>query len=134
MICDQRANAVQGRWYGAIAGGAGATQIYCAGSGTERFAIRPSSVLAFKLIITARDDVANEVAMYTVSDGLIKRDAANNTVLVSCTVVTVYEDDAAWGVTVTADDVNAVLIITVTGDGANPTRWVARLDGVETHF
>ena len=131
---DQENNVVQGRWEGELAGGAGATEIFCAGQINQRFTIRPNSVLAFKMTIVARDNVANEVAMYTVEDGLIKRDGANNTVMVNCTVTVVHEDDAAWACAVTADDVNEALIITVTGDGVNITQWAAVMNGVETHF
>jgi len=108
--------------------------MFCGGRANERFTIRASSVLAFTMLITARDNVANEVARYSVSDGLIKRDSAGNTTLLAATVVTDYEDDAGWDVAVTADDTNEALIITVTGDGANPTQWAAVMDGVETHF
>lgn len=131
---DQENNVVQGRWEREIAGGAGATEIFCAGQANQRFLIRANSVLAFEMIIVARDNVANEVARYSVHDGLIKRDGANNTVMVNCTVVVDYEDDAGWDCAVTADDGNEALIITVTGDGANITQWAAVMNGVETHF
>lgn len=130
---DQENNITQGGWEGQIAGGAGATEIYT-GYGTSRFTIRASSVLAFTMIITARDNTADEVARYSVNDGLIKRDGANNTTMVLCTVNTDYEDDAAWDCSVTADDANEALIVTVTGDGANITQWVAVMNGVETHY
>jgi len=86
------------------------------------------------MIIVARDNVANEVARYSVKDGLIKRDGADNTVMVLCTVVVDHEDDAGWACAVTADDGNEALIITVTGDGVNITQWAAVMNGVETHF
>lgn len=131
---DQENNVVQGRWEGELAGGAGATEIFCAGQANERFTIRPSSILAFDMVIVARDNVANEVARYSVHDGLIKRDGANNTVMVLCTVTVDHEDDAGWDCAVTADDANEALIITVTGDGVNITQWAAVMNGVETHF
>ena len=131
---DQENNVVQGRWERQLAGGAGATEIFCAGQTNYRFTIRPNSVLAFDMIIVARDNVANEVARYSVHDGLIKRDGADNTVMVNCTVTVDHEDDAGWDCAVTADDANEALIITVTGDGANITQWAAVMDGVETHF
>ena len=129
----QKNNVVQGRWAGATANDT-PLEIFCAGEASWQFTIRPNSVLAFKMTIVARDNVANEMAMYTVADGLIKRDGVGNTVMVSCTVTVVHEDDAAWDVAVTADDVNEALIITVTGDDTNPTQWAAVMDGVETHF
>ena len=131
---DQENNVVQGRWEGQLAGGVGATEIFCGGQANQRFTIRASSVLAFEMIIVARDNVANEVARYSVHDGLIKRDGANNTVMVNSTVVVDFEDDAGWDVAVTADDGNEALIITVTGDGANITQWAVVMNGVETHF
>lgn len=130
---DQENNAVQGRWSGDTATAA-PVEIFCGGKPNARFTIRPSSVLAFDMIIVARDNVANEVARYSVHDGLIKRDGANNTVMVLCTIVVDHEDDATWGVAVTADDANEALIITVTGDATNPVQWAAVMNGVETHF
>lgn len=129
----QKNNVVQGRWSASIAGGAGATEILCAAIASERFTIRPSSHLAFRITVVARDNVANEGAMYTF-EGLIKRDAAGNTVMSVCNKTVVHEDDATWDCAVTADDTNEALIITVTGDGTNPVQWAAVLEGVETHF
>jgi len=130
---DQENNVVQGRWARATANDT-PIEMFCAGVNAQRFTVRASSALAFTMKIVARDNVANEVARYSVSDGLIKRDAAGNTTMVNCTVVTDYEDDAAWDVAVTADDTNEALIITVTGDADNVVQWAAVMDGVETHF
>ncbi|MBA7637528.1 hypothetical protein ES703_45173 [subsurface metagenome] len=129
----QKNNVVQGRWSGSTANDTPA-EIFCGGVANERFTIRPSSALAFRLIIVARDNVAGEVARYSVRDGLIERDAAGNTTMVLCTVTVDHEDDATWDVAVTADDGNDALIITVTGDADNPVQWAAVMDGVETHF
>lgn len=130
---DQENNVVQGRWEKETANDT-PVEMFCAGQANARFTIRAQSALAFRMMIVARDNVGNEVAMYTVSDGLIKRDGANNTVMVNCTVTVVHEDDATWDVAVAADDTNEALIITVTGDDTNPVQWAAVLDGVETHF
>ena len=130
---DQENNVVQGRFERTTTD-ATPVELWCAGQANARFTIRASSVLAFTMLIVARDNVADEVARYSVADGLIKRDAANNTTMVACTVVADYEDDAGWAVAVTADDTNEALIITVTGDATNPTQWAAVMDGVETHF
>ena len=97
------------------------------------FTIRASSHLAFRITVVARDNVANEGAMYTF-EGLIKRDASNNTVLSVVTKVVVFEDDAGWDCNVTADDTNESLKIEVTGDGSNITQWAAVLEGGETHL
>ena len=109
-------------------------ELWCGGFTNRRFTIRPSSVLVFKILITARDNVSGDCAAYKV-EGAIKRDAAGNTVMLLAAVITViHEDDAAWNVAVAADDTNEALVITVTGDDTNITQWAARLDGVETHF
>ena len=130
---DQENNVVQGRWERELAGGAGATEIFCGGQANARFTVRASSHLAFRITVIARDNVANEGAMYTF-EGLIKRDGANNTVLSVCNTTIVHEDDATWDCAVTADDTNEALIITCTGDGTNITQWAAVMNGVETHF
>ena len=128
----QKNNVVQGRWSKATAD-ATPVEMFCGGVASQRFTIRAKSALAFKINVVARDNVAGHVAMY-LFEGLIKRDASNNTVLSICNKTIIYEDDAAWDVAVTADDTNEALIITVTGDGTNPTQFAAVLDGVETHF
>ena len=66
---------------------------------------------------------------------VIKRDGSNNTAMATAATVTeVVDESGDWSVAVTADDTNEALIITVTGDATNTVQWVARLDGVETHF
>lgn len=130
---DQENNVIQIRWARELAGGAGATEIFCGGVANKRCTIRASSALSFELQVVARDNTANEVARYSF-EGLIKRDGANNTVLSWSIGGADYEDDASWDCVISADDVNEALKITVTGDGTNITQWAAVLDGVETHF
>jgi hypothetical protein len=111
-------------WTGSTANNA-PTELCC-------LTIRAKSALAFAMKIVASNNTADEVAMFTVSDGLIIRDSANNTTLVSGTVVTVYEDDASWDVAIAADDINEALIIIVTGDAVNTVQWAVVMDKVET--
>lgn len=129
----QKNNVVQGRWSKTTTD-ATPVEMFCAGYSTSRFTIRASSALAFRMTIVARDNVAGHVAMWTVADGLIKRDDADNTVIVTCTVVEVADESTDWAVAVTADDVNESLKIEVTGDPANPTQFAAVMEAVETHF
>jgi len=104
------------------------------GQAGERVLIRASSVLAFTILISARDNVSGDCAAYKV-EGAIKRDGSNNTSLLTpATITPIHEDDASWDVAITADDTNEALVITVTGDADNIVQWAARLDGVETHF
>jgi len=107
--------------------------IFCGGVNLQRLTVRASSVLSFTIQVTARDNVSGDCAVYHFKGG-IKRDGSNNTTLLTTTKDVVHEDDASWDCAVTADDTNEALIITVTGDATNAVQWVARLDGVETHF
>jgi len=132
-VSTQKNNVVQGRWAKATAN-ATPIEMFCGGIANQRFTIRAISALAFTMKIVARDYVAGHVAMWTVADGLIKRDAANNTTMVTCTVVEVADESTDWTVAVTADDTYESLKITVTGDPTNPTQFAAVMDGVETHF
>jgi len=109
-------------------------EMLCGGVAAKRIDIRASSVLAFTGLVVARDNVAGHGAAYKI-EGVIKRDASNNTAMIGAATVTVIqEDDASWDVTVAADDTNEALVITVKGDATNITKWAARIDGVETHF
>lgn len=64
--------------------------------------------------------------------GLIRRDGANNTVLVGYTTkTTIAEDDATWDVTASADDTNEALNITCTGGSGDTVRWVATINLTE---
>ncbi len=109
-------------------------ELLCAGLSGQRLLIRPSSVLAFQALIVARDNVAGQGAAYKV-EGVIKRDASNNTALIGTPTVTVIqEEDSAWNLTVAADDTNEALVFTATGDASNPTQWACVVTGVETHF
>ena len=99
----------------------------------NRFTIKVESALAFQIKVVAKDEVDNHVAMYTF-EGLIKRDAVGNTVMSVCNKTVIHEDDAAWDCDVTANDVQEAILITVTGDDTNPTKWAAVLEGVEVIF
>jgi len=105
----------------------------CAGQSAKYCTVRASSALTFKIMVTARDNTTGDCAAY-LFDGLIKRDASNNTTLCVCNKTVEWEDDATWDCDVTADDTNEAITITVTGDASNTVQWTARLDGVETHF
>jgi len=130
---DQENNITIGGWEGSTAN-ATPTEIYCGGTANQRFTVRASSVLVFTIHIGARDNTSGDCAAYEFK-GAIKRDGAGNTAIMGTVNKTIVaEDDATWDVAVTADDTNEALIITVTGDASNTVQWVARLDGVETHF
>lgn len=129
---DQENNIIIIGWAGDTTD-AVAKEILCGGIAAQRCTIRAKSVLAYRITVTAIDSTYASTAMYTF-EGIIKRDAANNTTMVLCNKTVLFETVAGWDANVTADDVNEALIITVTGAAATTIQWVARLDGVETHF
>ena len=109
------------------------TELVLGGTASARFVLEASSSVRFTANIVARDNVANESASYKI-DGLIQRDAANNTVLKWSNITVEYEDDASWDITVAADDVHEAVVFTVTGDATNPTQFDCMMDTIETRF
>lgn len=123
---------LQGR-YAKTTANATPVEMFLGDIANERFTIIAQSALAFEIQVVARDDTAGHVAKYKF-DGVIKRDAADNTVLSVVNKTIVWEDDSTWDVNVTADDVNEALKLEVTGDATNSTQWAAILEGMETIF
>ncbi|KKK68334.1 hypothetical protein LCGC14_2945130, partial [marine sediment metagenome] len=130
---DQENNILIGGWERTTAD-ATPVEIFCAGQANQRFTIRASSVLAFTMLIVARDNISGESAAWKV-EGAIKRNAANFTgMLAAATITVIHKDDATWDVAVTADNTYESLKIEVTGAAASTIQWAARMDAVETHF
>jgi len=130
---DQENNMMVCGWTGETTTNA-SSEIFCGGATSGKcFTIRPQSKLSFELMVNARDNVSNTCGVY-MFEGAIKRDGANNTTLVTCSSMYVHEENTDWGCVVSADDVNECLKIVVRGTSGNPTQWVGRIDGVETHF
>lgn len=130
---DQENNMMVCGWAGETTTNA-SSEIFCGGATSGKcFTIRPQSMLSFELMMNARDNVSNTCGTY-MFEGAIKRDGANNTTLVTCSSMYIHEDNTDWDCVVSADDVNECLKVVVRGTSGNPTQWVGRLDGVETHF
>ncbi len=113
-------------------------EMFLGGQTNQRLILSANSVLAFTGIITAREDVTDECATWEFK-GSIKRDGANNTVLVGSAVIKVellsdYPGLGVVDVNITADDTKESLKIEVTGSAANPVQFVGYLDTVETIF
>lgn len=102
-----------------------------------RVVIRAEHAYSFKVMVTARQSggAVGTVgdSSYFTCEGLIKRDAANNTTMVGVTNTQVQNDAgaAAWTATASADDVNEALIITVQGEVNKDITWHARVDTSE---
>ncbi len=70
-------------------------------------------------------------------EGVIARDGANNTTLLTSVVTTLYDaDDVSFDVQVVADDANEALLIQVqdTGAASDVVHWVAYVDMVRVVF
>ena len=98
------------------------------------FTIPLSSVLAFKLIVVARDNTADEIAVWKIENGSIKRAGNNTAMLITASTDIVTRDDAMWSISVTGVPAEDALSITVVGDAVNKVRWSAVMYGVLVQF
>ena len=97
-------------------------------STSNRFIIPASTVVHCDVYITACETSSGNRAAYHRSC-LIFRNSTSNTTLVGLTTVgSDYESNAAWDVTLAADDTNESLQILVTGVAATNIRWFARVE------
>lgn len=109
---------------------ASATEVFLDGS-AQRITLQNDSAYVFRGKIVARNTSASEVFGYII-EGVIKRDAtAASTTLVNSTVTTLYEDDAAYAVTLSADTTNGALKIEVTGAAGDTVKWVVMVELLE---
>lgn len=95
---------------------------------TARMVIPARRAITFTGLVTAMSDSTDgyKVAGWEIK-GILTRDASNNTRIVgtpSITLLGADADAATWAVTsITADDTNEALSITVTGEAATNIRW-----------
>jgi hypothetical protein len=89
-----------------------------------KITLDPSSTVQFRLQLAGYTSSDNKGVAYEVR-GCIRRDNMNNTVMVGTLTKEVWEDGGLEGadVTVTADDVNEAMKITVTGVAAKNFSW-----------
>lgn len=96
------------------------------GDGAETIAIPTGYAMSFHGTIAGCDTTSGDVGAYLVK-GVIKN-VDGTTTMVGSTVETLAEDDAAWGITLSADNTNDTLKIDFTGDGSNQTRWQGKIE------
>lgn len=89
------------------------------------------TVITFDGVVTATQNGAQSYAGWKV-EGLIVSDGG--TVSMAASTVTAIQNTPSWGLTLTADDSNNILRITVTGEAAHNIRWVANIRTVETTY
>jgi hypothetical protein len=106
------------------AGGGAATTLYLDGA-AQRMTVPASSAWTYDILVIAISQNAGAIHSSR-AYGLIERDNANNTTLVSATGV-VVEQAAGCTTTVTADNVNEALQIQFTDDGVSVFRVVATI-------
>tara|TARA_R110000803_G_scaffold48697_1_gene101226 strand:+ start:1016 stop:1465 length:450 start_codon:yes stop_codon:yes gene_type:complete len=104
------------------------TELFVDGVTNSRATIATNTTWMFSAMVAARS--ATESAGYKL-EGVIKNDAGT-TSLVGVAVKTVFaEEDAAWDITVEADDTNDALVFKVTGDSADSVSWEVTLNKTE---
>jgi hypothetical protein len=101
-------------------------------TGTQRIVIPAQSTWSFQIRLAAYNSTDGVGAAWTINGG-IRRNNAGNTVLLGTAVSNSFADSdmASATVTVTADDTNEALQITVTGLAAKTIRWHAVVDTSE---
>jgi hypothetical protein len=110
-----------------------ATTLFLDGS-SSRLTIPSGKVFSFIAQITGIKSDGSAVAKY-IREGTIKNVGGTTTLAGSIiTIGTDHEDNASTDVTITADDTNDALDISVTGIAAETWRWVAVVQGVEIAY
>ncbi len=127
---SNKKRAGKARWSGQTTD-ATPTEIFLGAKSNERFTLAASSYVSFEGHIIGFEDTTLNKGRYTFKGG-ITRDASGNTTLdTTITPTTEFEDSAGWGISITADDSNEALIITVTGAAGVTVDWVAEIDFIE---
>lgn len=89
--------------------------------GSAGLSIAENSAMHLVLTISGYDQVSGDALIYSAKVGI--KNVAGTTQLIGAPVTDGEKDDASWGFTITADDVNDRLKIMVTGDATNPVAW-----------
>jgi len=108
------------------------TEIFIRGESNKRLTIKSHSCMVFEVVVAVYSS-DNSSAVYKLSGG-IKRDSLNNTSLIGTVTTDFVKKDAGLSgidVSVTADDTNEALIITVTGVTGSAQRWGAKVNFTE---
>ena len=96
----------------------------------ETIDIATDTTWGFDIMVVARRTDADDESGFFKFEGCIDNNAGT-TALVSSVVAASPIQDNSWVCTVTADDTNDALLITVTGEGGKTINWVARVTTVE---
>jgi hypothetical protein len=117
-------------------GGSALVEIFTDGA-SERITIQGSSVYHFYAQINAIDETNFDCKTWEIK-GAIKRNNANNTVMVGNspnTVITSYDAGAAnWNATIDADNTNESIFMYVQHDSVNSVRFSGTIWATETRL
>ena len=100
--------------------------MYC----NYEYPLQDETLFYFTIKLAARRNTGSQHARYE-RRALIHRTGGVCSLLQLETIGTDYEDNTAWGVSITADDTNKVLGIEVTGAASTHIHWVAVVEAVE---
>ena len=90
--------------------------------------------MSFEALVVARtDNAGGKSAGYRVT-GLVENVGGTTSFVGTPTVTVLGEDNAAWGLTVQADDTNDALVFKGTGEASTAIRWVATVKTAEVLF
>ena len=128
MVAQGDAQAVEFVLRNTTSGATSAT-LFLDGS-SSRLTIRNNTQLSGICTISGIKSDGSEVALYQRSIS-IKNIGGTTTLVHSSTISTDHEDDPAWDVTITADNVNDALQISCLGAAGDNIRWVAVFRGLE---
>jgi len=110
-------------------------ELFLNGTSTQMI-IPHDTAWGFNITIVGTSPLTTEYFMYTIN-GLITRDASNNTTLQASNVTVISESDANFNARVAADDTTEALIVEVTDAGSTGDyiNWTAKVDIVtSTHL
>lgn len=97
---------------------------------TKRFTVASGAVYQFTVQIAGVVHSGGNAAGYTIH-GTIKNNGGTTSLVGTVTAAHTAEDDAAWDATVTADDANDALVVTVTGAAATTVHWHATISATK---
>jgi len=108
------------------------TEIFLGGVADKRATVLAQSAFGFSLYITALNDADGKAKRWKV-EGLIKRDASDNTSLISTVTKTVIaQSDTGgvgtdtWDIVITANDTEEALKVEVLGEVSKNIKWICR--------
>lgn len=97
-----------------------------------RFSMANNTALAFSILVVGKS-ADGESAGYEFR-GIIERVSFTTSIIGAVTKTVLGEDDAAWDVTVSADNANGSLRIDATGNTSDEIRWVATVRTSEVTY